>query len=153
MEKLMFISSSGGHFSELKRISKAFKDDYNISWVVEKSDLTTKQKHMYFLLNNNAKRRSLKYFIKFLLNALKSVYLFIRLRPAIIITTGANPAIVMMFLGKLFKKKTIFIETAARVNQPSKTGLFLHKICGLTIVQWESLKDVYPGSVYGGLIF
>ncbi len=59
----------------------------------------------------------------------------------------------MAFLAKLFGKKLIYIESFARVYDGSKTGKLLYKYADLFIVQWESLKEVYPKAIYGGSIY
>ncbi len=147
----MFISSSGGHYSELHSIYPHFEDTYTTYFVTEKTP-QTENEDVSFLINNNHSQFSIMYFFRFLLNSFISLFLFLRIRPNAIITTGANAGIPMILIGKIFRRKTIFIETSARINQPSKTGRILHKWCNHTIVQWESMLEIYPKSVYGGQI-
>ena len=73
--------------------------------------------------------------------------------PDFVVTTGAMVVIPMVFLAKIFRKKSIYIESFARVYDASKTGKLMYKYSDLFIVQWDSLKTVYPDAVYGGSIY
>ena len=56
-------------------------------------------------------------------------------------------------LGKLAKKKIIYIESFARVDSPSLTGKLMYKVADIFIIQWEELKQFFPNAIYGGGIF
>ena len=53
----------------------------------------------------------------------------------------------------LLGSKIIYIETFANSTSKSKTGKLVYKFADLFIVQWESMKELYPDSVVGGWIF
>lgn len=65
-----------------------------------------------------------------------------REKPDVILTTGAAVAIPMCVIGKLFRKKVIYIESFARMTTPNKTGLLIYKFADLFIIQWEALKSI-----------
>lgn len=50
-------------------------------------------------------------------------------------------------------KKIIYIESFARVHNPSLTGRLVYKIADLFIVQWEDMLKVYDKAVLGGGFF
>ena len=87
---------------------------------------------------------------KYAVNAFQSVFLLLRVRPQVILTTGAGIAIPTALIGKLMGKKLIVVETGACIHTPSKTGAFLYRYADLFIVQWEELLQHYPDAVYGG---
>ena len=88
-----------------------------------------------------------------MLNSLISLFLFIKIRPKYIVTTGAHTAGPMCCIGKIFKSKIIYIETFANSKTKSKSGSIIYKFADLFIVQWESMLELYPNAVYGGWIF
>ena len=144
MKKVMFISSTGGHFNELMKLEPLFKN-YKVTVVTESSSNKKKLKNEYK-----------KYNIHFLLKKSKyrivSLFYFIKYRPKYIVTTGAHTAGPMCCIGKIFRSKIIFIETMANINTPTKTGRIIYKFADLFIVQWEEMLKVYPNAVYGGWI-
>jgi UDP-N-acetylglucosamine transferase subunit ALG13 len=77
-------------------------------------------------------------------NILRSVVLALRLRPRVVVTTGAGVVFTFAFLSRLLGAKVVFVETMARVSEPSKTGAVLSRLASLHIVQWPELAAKYP---------
>jgi len=86
-------------------------------------------------------------------SGLRTVYLYLRIRPKVIITTGTHTAGPMCILGKLFGSKVVYIETIANTNKKTATGKLIYPIADLFIVQWEEMLKLYPKAVYGGTIY
>lgn len=159
MKKVMFISSTGGHLEELLQLKSMFeKYDYYIVTEKTKSNLSLKEKYenrvsylMYGTYTTFTKK--ITYPFKLLFNSLKSLFIYIKVRPKYIVTTGAHTAGPMCCIGKIFGSKIIFIETFANSNTKSRTGNLVYKFADLFVVQWEELLELYPNAVYGGWIF
>ena len=79
---------------------------------------------------------------------LKSILLFFKINPDIIISTGTHTAVPMCYLGKLFGKKVIYIETYANITKKTLSGKIIYPISDLFIVHWKELKKVYPKAVF-----
>ncbi len=159
MKKVLFISSTGGHLDELLQLKSLFNDyDYHI--ITEKlvSNMSLKEKYphrvnylvygSYTSLGNR-----LVYPFKLLYNTIKSFFLYLKIRPKYIVTTGAHTAGPMCLIGHLLGSKIIYIETFANSMTKSKTGRIVYKFADLFIVQWESMLKLYPKAKYGGWIF
>lgn len=146
--KICFISSSGGHFEQLKMLSP-LAQNHDVFWVTENSDYDVPTD--YFLRQTRPSR--LKNLGIMFLNTLASIKIWTKEKPDYVITTGTLVALPMAFLAKLFGKKLIYIETFARVYDGSRAGKLMYKFADLFIVQWETLKSIYPNAVYGGSIY
>lgn len=156
MKKVIFISSTGGHLSELMQLKSIFKKyDYHI--ITEKNDTTLKLREEYGeridYLVYGARNYMLSYMFKFPYNIIKSLFLYMKIKPDIIVTTGAHTAVPMCYIAKLFKKKIIFIETFARVNSQSMSGKMINKIADVFLVQHEEMVDVYENAIYKGDLY
>lgn len=156
MKKVLFISSTGGHLNELLQLSPMFKKyDYHI--ITEYTSSTTylkdKYKNRVDYLVFGGKEHPLSYIFKFLYNIIKSIYLFFKVKPDVIITTGTHTAVPMCYISKLFRKKIIFIETFASINTPTLAGRMVYKIADLFLVQWEDMLKIYPKAIYKGGIY
>lgn len=156
MKKVIFISSTGGHLSELMQLKSIFKNyDYHI--ITEKNDTTLKLKEEYGNKINylvyGARNYMLSYMFKFPYNIIKSLLLYMKIRPDVIVTTGAHTAVPMCYIAKLFKKNIIFIETFARVNSQSMSGRMINKIADVFLVQHEEMLDVYENAIYKGDLY
>ena len=136
--KVAFVGSHGGHLTELLYLVEALSPD----------------DHFFFLTYDNQRTRSLpyeKYLIanigyNYLLMAIAFVrifFIFLRERPDVIISTGAEVAIPAFYIGKLFGAYCIFIELWAAVIEPTQSGRWLYSIADEFYVQWESLLPRY----------
>lgn len=154
LKKVLFISSTGGHLNELLQLKKLFLE-YDSYLITEKTPSTIDLKKEYRVnyLIYGTKHNPFIYIFKLLINCFKSLYYFLKINPDVIITTGAHTAGPMCCIGKLFRKKIIYIETFANIHSKTITGRLIYKFADLFIVQWESMLELYPKAIYGGWIF
>lgn len=156
MKRVLFISSTGGHLSEMLQLKPMFKNyDYYIITEKTKSTISLKneyKKRIHYLVYGT-KDRFLIYPFKLIYNCFKSLYLYFKIRPQYIISTGAHTAGPMCYIGKIFGSKIIFIETFANSKTKTITGKLVYPIADLFIVQWESMLKLYPKAIYLGGIY
>lgn len=154
MKKVMFISSVGGHLTQMLQLKEMFAN-YNYLLVTEETDVThdlnTKYKCEYLLYGS--RQYLLSYIIKFSFNILKSFYLFLKYRPEIIVTTGTHTAVPMCYIGWLFRKKIIFIESFAKRTSPTLSGRLVYPVATTFVVQWKSMLKYYPKAEFWGWIY
>ena len=139
--KVLFISSTGGHLSEMLRLSPMFeKYDYHIITEKTKSNLSLGDKYP-------GKVDYLVY------NTFKSLFFYLKFRPKVIITTGTHTAGPMCIIGKIFGSKIIYIETLANMKTKTATGRIIYHFADLFVVQWEGMLKLYPKAKYWGMIY
>ena len=90
---------------------------------------------------------------KFIILVFQSIFILLKEKPDVVISTGALATVPMCLLAKLFKKKLIFIESFSKINSPTITGKLMYKYADLFLVQWEDMKQFYPDATYGGGIY
>lgn len=155
-KKILFISSTGGHLSEMMQLKDLFeKYDYHIITEKTKSNMSLQEKYpnkVNYLIYGT-KDHKLSYPFKLLANCFKSLYFYIKLRPRVIITTGAHTAGPMCCLGKLFGSKIVYIESFANIHTKTITGRMIYRFADLFLVQWESMLTLYPKAKYCGWIY
>ena len=127
MKKVVFISTTGGHLDELLELKKLFsKYDYHIVTEKTKSNHSLKDKFpkkVSFLVYGTytTKLNKLIYPFKLIYNTVKSFFLYLKIRPKYIISTGAHTAGPMCLIGHIFGSKIIYIETFANSKSKSRT--------------------------------
>lgn len=143
--RVLVVCSAGGHLMEALRAIEGVAMNYDLA--------TFRLPH----LKPPEGARSVHYLTdphvslwKYVVNAVQSFLLMLKLRPQVLVTTGAGIAIACALIGKLMGTKLIFVETAAVVGKLSRTGALLYCIADLFIVQWPEIRDRYPRAVYGG---
>mgnify|MGYP006078460299 CR=1 FL=1 len=150
MRKYCFISSSGGHFEQLKMLQPIMKRNSII--ITEKVDgIEMKSENYYDLLQVN--RREILFIIKIIRNTFKSLVIFIKEKPDIIICTGALSTIPFCIISKIFNSKLIYIESYAKVHMGSITGKLMYLIADKFYVQWDSMLKIYPNAIFKGGIY
>lgn len=155
-KKVLFISSTGGHLSELLQLKPLFKKyEYNIITEKDKANIKLKEEYgdkLYFL-PYGTRAKMVSYIFKYSYLCLKTIYLYFKIRPKVIVTTGTHTAGPICVLGKIFGSKVVYIETFANANKKTATGRLIYPIADLFIVQWKEMLKIYPKAVYGGRIY
>ena len=148
LKKVLFISSTGGHLRELMKLEPLFKDyDYSIITEKDSTTIDLQKKYKIYYVPYSTRSKIISYFFKYTFVILKSIILFIRIKPDGIVTTGTHTVVPICFFGKLFKRKIIYIETYANITKKTLTGIILYPISDLFIVQWREMKNLYPKAV------
>ncbi len=157
MKKILFISSTGGHLTELLQLSDMFERcDWHIITENTEANRPLKEKYgkdRFDTLVFGTKVHPFSYLFKFGFNCLKSLWLYFKIRPEYVITTGTHTAVPMCMIAHFFHKKVIWIETMANAKTPTAAGKMVYPVADLFIVQWESMKEVYPNAVCWGWVF
>ena len=156
MKKVMFISSTGGHLTQLLQLKELFKE-YEYVLITEKTDVTKSMKSKYNMsfFPYGSRNQKLLYPFILLINCFMSLFYLIKYNPEVVVTTGANTAAAMCCLGKIFRKKVIYIESFAKNNSPTVTGKMIYKLHAYTtfVVQWENMLKYYPKAECWGWIY
>ncbi len=149
MKKVLFISSTGGHLSELLKLEPIFKEyDYYIITEKDKTTVNLKERYKVSYLPYCTRSKPFSYIFIYSFLIIKTIYFFIKIRPKVIISTGTHTAVPMCYLGKIFGKKIIYIETYANITKKTLTGRFIYPIADLFIVQWKEMLKLYPKAIY-----
>ena len=154
--KICLVASSGGHLEELKRLSnlcvnQGLCDYFDCFYMTEKTNNLKKDINYYFVSQIN--RKEFFFIFKFIILIIKSIFIFLKEKPDYVISTGALATYPICRIAKFFKKKVIYIESFARINDLSLTGKKLYNHADLFFVQWEELVSKYPKAIYVGSLF
>lgn len=152
MKKVCFMASTGGHFEQIMML-KPLMEKYNSFIVTEetKYSVSDNNRKVYYLKQVNRQEKA--FILKMFVNIYKSIKVFVKEKPDIVISTGALATIPMCLIAKLFRKKLIFIESFAKVTSPTLTGKLIYKFADQFYVQWKEMLDIYPNAIYKGGIY
>lgn len=115
MKKICFVSSCGGHLTEILNYCQDLKD-YDFFFVInEKRNINFLKKKYYFISHST-------FDLKIFVVLLQSLKILLKEKPDVIISTGASPALPFFIWAKILSIKTIFLESITRVHALSKTG-------------------------------
>lgn len=148
--KVAVACSAGGHLTEVLQLEGVFRqrEHFFVTFRREDSKELAKRERVYFIID--PKRNPLK----LMKNLFQSVWVLLKERPSVILTTGAGVVIPFCYLAKLARAKIIYIESFCRVREPSFTGKLLYPIADLFFVQWEDMLEKYgKKAAYEGGVF
>ena len=151
-KKICFAASTGGHFEQLLML-KPLMEKYDSFVITEKTTYKTSVKGQRMYYHQQVNRKEIMVIPKIIWNFIKSFWIFIKERPDVVVTTGVLAMIPISVIAKKLGKKLIYIESFAKVSDPTKTGKFLYKYADQFYVQWESMLEFYPGAIYLGGIY
>lgn len=139
--------SAGGHLAEaLAAVAEVRAECYFVTYDEPHVRSLLAGKEVYYVVDPHVSP------LLYLKNAWQSLWILLRKRPKVIVSTGAGIALATCYLAKLAGKKIIFIENGARVTTPSRTGRLIYPIADVFIVQWKTMLQHYPKAIYGGAL-
>lgn len=142
---LLAISSPGGHWIQLNRLTVGLEDRYRVVYAMP-AKLFTSERKIYSVMDVSADDKW-----RLLPCALQVLYILLKERPKAILSTGAAPGAVAIWLGSVLGIRTIWVDSIANVKQISRAGKLAQKRADVFLTQWEHLSDgqaiQYKGAV------
>jgi beta-1,4-N-acetylglucosaminyltransferase len=153
--KTLVVLGDGGHSTEMLALLKLLGSNYEYSYMMSTTDTTSEGKitwagPIYRVPPPLGKHARYRRPIRTIGPILRQLAVLLRVRPKVILSTGANIAIPISVFGRLLGVKVIHIETGSRVYTMSSTGKAMYRIAHLFFVQWEQLQRDYPKAIYAG---
>lgn len=145
--KVLAVASGGGHWIQLLRLRPALAGN-DVTFVTTDPGYREYLDGEPLLVVNDANRWN-----KFglVLLALRVLLILLRIRPDVVISTGAAPGFFALRLGRLLGARTIWIDSMANVEKLSMSGERIGRHADLWLTQWAHLAredgPSYRGSV------
>jgi UDP-N-acetylglucosamine:LPS N-acetylglucosamine transferase len=143
---VLAISSRGGHWTQLRRLRRAFAG-CNITWASTDRDLAREVAPDQFVFVPDASRWDR---VKLAWSILSVLWLVIRLRPDAIVSTGAAPGFFALRFGKLLGARTLWLDSFANSEELSLSGRKASAFADLTLTQWPHLGEPLVASSAAG---
>ena len=141
---ILFVSSCGGHFVQLYEISKEFSGR-KVFFIVNDDFSPPSSVKGNFAQITHAERNLLQVF-----NLIEAIWYVLILRPRVILSTGAAPAVPFGLVGRLIGSYVIFVESLSKISTPSMTAILMQYIANKLYVQWPSLVSKLRSSIFAG---
>lgn len=146
-KRILAISSGGGHWVELLRIAPAF-EGHAVTYVTVSKAYQSDIPDERLLVVNDATRWDR---LALILMACRIMAILIRVRPHVIVTTGAAPGYFALMFGRRIRAKTVWIDSIANVEELSLSGQMAGRYADLWLTQWPHLaRD--GGPTYAGAV-
>ncbi|MBE2320243.1 UDP-N-acetylglucosamine--LPS N-acetylglucosamine transferase [Solirubrobacter sp. CPCC 204708] len=149
---VLLVCTAGGHLLQLWSLRQAWSE-YDHAWVVGShggGDVESLLEGERLFYAHSPAARSLKNAVR---NVLLARRLIKRLRPQVLVTTGAAVAVPFAWVARAHGVRVAYVETLARAERPSLSCRLARPIADRVYVQWPELVDAVPGARYAGTVF
>lgn len=147
-QKILAISSPGGHWIQLNKLCNAMEERFDVVYATAGTQYGSQKSNrkIHNIMDASADSK-----LKLLPLAFQLLIIIAKERPSAIISTGAAPGAVAVLIAKFLPIKTIWVDSIANVAKLSRSGEMVKNHASLVITQWEPLSDGqkirYRGSV------
>ena len=147
---VLLVCSSGGHLTQLYNL-KGWWEQFDHLWVTfEKPDASSLLAGERVIWAHHPTTRNLGNLIRNLGLAWRTIG---RLRPDVVVSTGAGVAFPFFLAAKLRGSRTVYVEVFDRIDSSTMTGRLCYPISDRFLLQWEEQRAMYPkGVVVGPLL-
>lgn len=154
--RVLAVASGGGHWVQLCRLIPAW-DGCQVTYVTTDAGFETDVKATaaarnqpnpgYYVVSEANRWQK----IKLLRSLCQMIWILLKIRPDVVITTGAAPGYFALRLAAMMKCRTIWIDSIANAEELSLAGQRAGKHCDLWLTQWEHLAT-RDGPQYRGRV-
>jgi UDP-N-acetylglucosamine:LPS N-acetylglucosamine transferase len=149
---VLLVCTSGGHLLQLWQLRTAW-EGYRHAWVVSSHAGNDVQSLLHGERLFYAYSPGTRNVGNLARNLGLAVQLLRRLRPKVVLTTGAAVAVPFAWLARAFGAEVVYIESLARAEHPSLSCRLVAPVANRVYVQWPELRRTVPGARYVGSVF
>lgn len=134
-ERILLVANSGGHLLQLLALEQAFGDLDRIWVTLDRAGSTSllAQEQVIFAFGPTSRN---------LVNSLRNFRLAWRTvrdhEPDVILSTGAALAVPFFVVGRLRRKRLVYVESFTRVSGLSLSGRIVYPLTDAFFVQWQA---------------
>jgi UDP-N-acetylglucosamine:LPS N-acetylglucosamine transferase len=134
-QRVLAVASSGGHWIQLRRLAPAF-EGHDVAYLTTDPGHRSAVGSARFYHVNDASRASKLAVIRC---ALRILWVLLRERPTVVVSTGAAPGYLAIRLARLLDARTVWIDSVANVDELSMSGRMASTATDLCLTQWPHL--------------
>lgn len=133
--RILMVSSSGGHWVQMCRLAPAFSEHEVIFASTDSDYSQSVSGNKFYALPDASMWNKPKLFLQ----ALKVLFLLVKVRPKVVLSTGASVGFFALFFAKKLGIKTIWVDSIANCDELSLSGEKVKRHADLFLTQWEHL--------------
>jgi len=147
--RVLFVSSSGGHWVQLRRLRPAFEGWSPHYASTNPGYRSTVDPGERFFAVPEATRWNK---VRLVYQAVSVLWVVLRTRPDVVVSTGASPGFFALLFGRLLRRETIWVDSIANVDEMSLSGQQARRFATLWLTQWPHLAGPEGPYYFGSLV-
>jgi len=145
--RLLAIASGGGHWEQLMKVREAFHDS-DVTYATTIAGLGERSGVDVVLVPDCNRHEK----IKGLWAVWKIFLLILRMRPNVVVTTGALPGFLAILIGKGFGARTLWLDSVANAEELSMAGRLASRHVDRMFTQWPTVAAVTGAEYHGAVL-
>lgn len=147
-KRVLAVASTGGHWEQMMLISPAF-EGAEVTFAC--TDVGHAERFPDIRLIGIADYNQDQP-LKMLRGLIETFGVVRRVRPDLVVTTGAAPGLLCLLWGRVLGAHTIWIDSIANSEVMSLSGRLASRFAHVTMTQWEHLAEADPKLRYAGSV-
>ncbi len=147
-KRVLAISSGGGHWVQLLRLRPAFEGSEVIFACTDPGGASQVPGHAFHVYPDSNFQQPLHA----LWALLHVAWLVLRLRPDVIITTGAAGGAMAIGVGRLIGVRGLFVDSIANARQLSMSARISLRLARSVFTQWRNVADRTKAVLHGSVL-
>jgi UDP-N-acetylglucosamine:LPS N-acetylglucosamine transferase len=148
MIRVLAVASGGGHWEQLMLLSDVL-EPFDTYYATTNAELIARAgiTRASVLPDSNRDRP-----LDAARTALAALRLVIRVRPRVVISTGAAPGFFCILFGRMIGARTLWLDSVANAEQLSMCGKLSRVVASRCLTQWEHLAGARGPNFAGALL-
>lgn len=146
---LLLVCSTGGHLLQLRLLDEVWRGRQRV-WVTHRgADASSLLADEEVVFAHGPTTRNIVNLARNLILACRIVR---RVRPRVLLTTGAGVAVPFAWVAKLYGAEIVYVESLTRIERPSLSCRLVAPVASRIYVQWPELTGSVLGARFVGSV-
>lgn len=146
-KRILAVASGGGHWHQLMELRQAF-GGHEVTYVTTLPGLAERFGIGPAVVVPDCNRHKKQAMLR---SAAAVARVVLRVRPQVVVSTGALPGVMALALGKAMGARTVWIDSVANAEEMSLSGRLARRVADLWLSQWEHVARA-TGAEYAGSV-
>lgn len=145
--RVLALSSGGGHWVQLMRLASAFDGCETHYACTEAGQRHQVSEHPFYTFPDANKDQP----ARLIVCTLRLIVILARVRPDVIVTTGAAGGLIAITLGKCVGARGLFVDSIANAHELSISARLAQRVAAAVFTQWPRVA-VHTAAAFRGSV-
>jgi UDP-N-acetylglucosamine:LPS N-acetylglucosamine transferase len=146
-KSILAVASGGGHWVQLLRLRPAFAG-HHVQWLSTKAGYSKDVSEPLHVVRDANLWNKAALVVMFL----QVAWLLLKLRPDVVVTTGAAPGFAAVVIGRALGARTVWIDSIANSETLSTSGAKASRWAHVWLTQWPHLATAQGPGCWGAVL-
>ena len=147
-KRVIAIASAGGHWQQLMLLRPAY-EHHDVTYMTTLAGLAERFDAAPAYRVPDCNRNTVW---RMFTCSLVIGWHMLRLRPHVVVTTGAMPGLIALTLGRAIGARAVWVDSVANAEQMSASGRLARRVAHLRLSQWQNVAEAEGAEFAGRLL-